>query len=73
MERTLRAASGLLHLGARPGDRSARWHLGVCCKETCVLDNETERVSRLLFCQMDFCNEVSAAVASLSLVDGTVN
>ena len=47
--------------------------LGACCPETPVPDNEKERVSQLLFCGTDFCNEVRAAVVSLSLVNGTVN
>src|SRR6516162_1205843 len=52
---------------------SARLQAGACCAETRVPDNVKERESPLLFCEIDFCNEVSAAVVSFSLEKGTAS
>src|SRR5215831_9327934 len=47
--------------------RSARLQVGVCCAEVRVPDKVKDRLSPLLFCEIDFCNAVRAAVVSLSL------
>ena len=53
--------------------RSARLQFGVCCAERRVPDRVKDKVSPLLFCEMDFCKAVSAAVVSFDLAIGTTS